>query len=110
VVVTARQIVQPVLQKLDRPAAGAGEGKPVLAELSGQVLKVLVREGDSVAEGDTLLLLELHTFEFCALALDFLFTLLLASNRLSEHRGQIDISQQDRVDDDALVGHVFPES
>jgi len=35
-----------------------GEGTPVCAELSGQVLRVLVQEGDSVAEGDALLVLE----------------------------------------------------
>jgi pyruvate carboxylase subunit B len=39
-------------------AAGAGEGTPIHAELSGQVLRVLVQEGDSVAEGDPLLVLE----------------------------------------------------
>jgi pyruvate carboxylase subunit B len=38
--------------------AGAGAGTPIHAELSGQVLRVLVREGDSVAEGDALLVLE----------------------------------------------------
>ena len=40
------------------PAAAAGDGTSVCAELSGQVLRVLVQEGDSVAEGDALLVLE----------------------------------------------------
>jgi pyruvate carboxylase subunit B len=42
-----------------RPAAGAsGEGEVVSAELAGQVLRVVANEGDTVAEGDVLLLLE----------------------------------------------------
>ncbi len=36
----------------------SGEGTPVCAELAGQVLKVAVREGDQVAEGDLLVMLE----------------------------------------------------
>ena len=40
------------------PTAAAGDGTSVCAELSGQVLRVLVQEGDSVAEGDALLVLE----------------------------------------------------
>ncbi|HEB89042.1 MAG TPA: biotin attachment protein [Deltaproteobacteria bacterium] len=39
-------------------AAATGEGQIVHAELAGQVLRVVVQEGDVVAEGDVLLLLE----------------------------------------------------
>jgi len=39
-------------------ASSVAEGEAVCSELSGQVLRVLVREGDSVAAGDALLVLE----------------------------------------------------
>ena len=39
-------------------APGATGGVPVCAELAGQIRRVLVSEGDSVAEGDVLLILE----------------------------------------------------
>jgi len=38
--------------------AASSDGVPVAAELAGQVLRVLVNEGDRVAEGDVLLVLE----------------------------------------------------
>jgi len=38
--------------------APSGSGEQVCAELAGQVLRILAREGDSIAEGDVLLILE----------------------------------------------------
>lgn len=40
------------------PPAASGEGEIIRAELSGLVLRIIVREGDSVAAGDLLLVLE----------------------------------------------------
>ncbi|MEZ4354852.1 MAG: biotin/lipoyl-containing protein [Myxococcota bacterium] len=41
-----------------KPAAPTGAGELVRAELAGQVLRIEVKEGDRVAEGDLLLVLE----------------------------------------------------
>ncbi|MCA9506411.1 MAG: biotin/lipoyl-binding protein, partial [Myxococcales bacterium] len=42
----------------EKPAAPTGAGELVRAELAGQVLRIEVKEGDRVAEGDLLLVLE----------------------------------------------------
>jgi pyruvate carboxylase subunit B len=39
-------------------AVGSGSGEVVCAELAGQVLRIVVQEGDPVAEGDVLVVLE----------------------------------------------------
>jgi pyruvate carboxylase subunit B len=40
------------------PSTATGDGEIVSAELAGQILRVLANEGDTVAEGDVLLVLE----------------------------------------------------
>ncbi|MCH8553338.1 MAG: sodium-extruding oxaloacetate decarboxylase subunit alpha [Natronospirillum sp.] len=43
--------------------ADAGEGEPVAAPLTGNIFKILVGEGDSVEEGDTIIVLEAMKME-----------------------------------------------
>lgn len=45
------------------PAAAASEGEPVNAPLSGNIFKVLVNEGDSVQQGDVIIILEAMKME-----------------------------------------------
>ena len=45
------------------PAAGPIEGTPVKAPMPGNVLKVLAKPGQTVAEGDTLVILEAMKME-----------------------------------------------
>jgi len=48
---------------IEASQAVAGEGTPVKAALPGVVLKVLVEEGDSIAEGDVLAVIEAMKME-----------------------------------------------
>jgi len=45
------------------PAPAAGEGEPVVAPLGGNIFKVLVSPGDTVEEGDVLIILEAMKME-----------------------------------------------
>ncbi len=45
------------------PAAGSGEGTPIKTGLPGNVLRLLVSEGDSVAEGDVVAVIEAMKME-----------------------------------------------
>ncbi len=45
-------------QASSTPSAASGDGEIVCAELAGQVLRIVAGEGDSVSEGDVLLILE----------------------------------------------------
>jgi biotin carboxyl carrier protein len=45
------------------PAASSGSGEEVKASLPGAVFKVVVSEGDTVAEGDVLVVLEAMKME-----------------------------------------------
>ncbi|MER3136235.1 biotin/lipoyl-containing protein, partial [Salmonella enterica subsp. enterica serovar Infantis] len=45
------------------PVAPAGAGTPVTAPLAGNIWKVIAAEGQSVAEGDVLLILEAMKME-----------------------------------------------
>jgi pyruvate carboxylase subunit B len=48
---------------IEAKSAGSGEGTPVKAALPGNVLKVLVSEGDSIAEGDVIAVVEAMKME-----------------------------------------------
>ena len=52
-----------VKEGIEAKAADAGEGTPVKAALPGNVLKVLVTEGDSIAEGDVIAVVEAMKME-----------------------------------------------
>ncbi len=52
-----------VKEGIEAKAAGAGEGTPVKAALPGNVLKVLVSEGDTIAEGDVIAVIEAMKME-----------------------------------------------
>ena len=60
--VNGRGVNYSIAESTGSPGGGAsaatGEGKIVSAELAGQVLRVVASEGDSVEEGDVLLVLE----------------------------------------------------
>ena len=45
------------------PAAGAGKTKEVISPLPGTVMKVVVNEGDTVADGATILIVEAMKME-----------------------------------------------
>ena len=45
------------------PAPAAGEGEPVVAPLGGNIFKVLVSPGDTVEEGDVMIILEAMKME-----------------------------------------------
>lgn len=45
------------------PAPAAGDGEPVVAPLSGNIWKILVTPGDTVEEGDVLIILEAMKME-----------------------------------------------
>ena len=53
---------QPVAQNTPAPAARSA-GEPVTAPMAGNIIKVVVSEGQQVAEGDTLLILEAMKME-----------------------------------------------
>jgi pyruvate carboxylase subunit B len=48
---------------IEAKSAGSGDGTPVKAALPGNVLKVLVSEGDSIAEGDVIAVVEAMKME-----------------------------------------------
>ena len=52
-----------VKEGIEAKAADAGEGTPVKAALPGNVLKVLVSEGDSISEGDVIAVVEAMKME-----------------------------------------------
>lgn len=52
-----------VKEGIEAKAADSGEGTPVKAALPGNVLKVLVTEGDSIAEGDVIAVVEAMKME-----------------------------------------------
>ena len=52
-----------VKEGIEAKAADSGEGTPVKAALPGNVLKVLVSEGDSIAEGDVIAVVEAMKME-----------------------------------------------
>ncbi len=52
-----------VKEGIEAKAADAGEGTPIKAALSGNVLKVLVSEGDSIGEGDVIAVVEAMKME-----------------------------------------------
>ncbi len=52
-----------VKEGIEAKAADSGEGTPVKAALPGNVLKVLVSEGDSIAEGDIIAVVEAMKME-----------------------------------------------
>ena len=52
-----------ISQVASKPKAVAGEGDPVKAPLSGNIWKVLVSSGQTVQEGDVLLILEAMKME-----------------------------------------------
>jgi oxaloacetate decarboxylase alpha subunit len=54
---------RPVGRRAARPAAPAGAGTPVTAPLAGTIWKVMAGEGQTVAEGDVLLILEAMKME-----------------------------------------------
>jgi len=60
--VNGRGVNYSIAESTGSPGGGAsaatGEGEIVSAELAGQVLRVVASEGDSVEEGDVLLVLE----------------------------------------------------
>lgn len=53
---------EPTVMRAPKPAAGGGQGA-VVSPLPGVVLKMLVKEGDTVAEGQTLVVLEAMKME-----------------------------------------------
>ncbi|MBD5402782.1 biotin attachment protein [bacterium] len=52
-----------VKEGIEEKAAVSGEGTPIKAALPGNVLKVLVSEGDSIAEGDVIAVVEAMKME-----------------------------------------------
>ena len=52
-----------VKEGIEAKAIGSGEGTPVKAALPGNVLKVLVSEGDNIAEGDIIAVIEAMKME-----------------------------------------------
>ncbi len=52
-----------VKEGIEAKAAATGEGTPIKAALPGNVLKVLVEEGDSIAEGDVIAVVEAMKME-----------------------------------------------
>ena len=60
---TVNYMTSTLKKVLKLTAADSGEGTPVKAALPGNVLKVLVSEGDSIAEGDIIAVVEAMKME-----------------------------------------------
>ncbi|EJS87913.1 oxaloacetate decarboxylase, partial [Pasteurella multocida subsp. multocida str. Anand1_cattle] len=54
---------QPTAQTAPQPAPASTSGTPVSAPMSGNIWKVVAKEGQKVAEGDVLLILEAMKME-----------------------------------------------
>lgn len=56
--IDAPQMSSPSPAPKTAASSGGGDGEEVVSPLAGKVVEIMVREGDEVAEGDTLIVLE----------------------------------------------------